>query len=81
MRTGLKAPGVGCRQNPRQISFGSESPRAGSSRTNLLARGGVTIEGGLGNGHFRVLCNKGAGGAGLGLKGPVAGRTGDGLCF
>lgn len=80
MRTGLKAPGVGCRQNPRHISFGSESPRAVSSRTNL-ARGGVTVEGGLGNGHFRVLCNKGAGGAGLELKRPVAGRTGDGLCF
>lgn len=49
-------------------SFGPESPRAGSSRTSLLARGGVAVDGSLGNGPLGMLCSKGAGGTRQGLK-------------
>lgn len=59
-------------------------PGGGSSRTNLLACGGVGVEGGPDNGHFRVLCKKGGGGSRSRAeerKGPVAGRAGQGLCF
>lgn len=82
MRTGLKAPGVGCRQNPRRISFGSESPRAVSSRTNLPARGVSPSRGAWAMGISGCSAIRGPGSRSRAEEqGPVAGRTGDGLCF